>query len=143
MKSKKNIKIFHFSENSERVFDCPGFDREFARKVFDNCQVFQHRNFELFFLETTLRAARVRPRWEYVVYDEKGSITASMAIYQEYDMHVGQCLSVLLAFSTDPHDLIGGYRFLFKKAKELDIPFVSYTKEIRPYEYSLVYRRVK
>lgn len=119
-----------------------GFNADFARVVYDNCAVFQHRNFDEFFISTSLMVQNM-PRSEYIVYDENGSVVASMAFYREYDMHVGDCLSVLLAFSTDPKYLIGGYRWLFDSAKTLGVPFVAYTKETKPFEYSLVYRKVK
>lgn len=119
----------------------PGFPREFARKVYDNCRIFQHRDFDEFFMTTTMEVQATK-RWEFVQFSDYGDVLASMAFYREFDMHVGDCLSVLLAFSTEPRALVKGYRWMYEVAKELGIPWVCYTKEIRPFEYEMVYRKV-
>lgn len=119
-----------------------GFPKYFARTVFDNCEAFQHRDFDEFFLTMSLDIQNTK-RWEYVVTDESDKVIASMCFHKEWDVHVGTCLSVFVAFSTDTSALIGGYRWLFEIAKELDIPFVAYTREIKPFEYKLVYRKIK
>lgn len=119
-----------------------GFSRDFARKVFDNCEAFQHRDFDEFFLTLSVEIQNTA-RFEYVVYNSEDEIVASMCFHKEFDVHVGNCLSVFVAFSTDTRALIGGYRWLFEVAKELGVPFVAYTKEIKPFEYKLVYRKVK
>lgn len=118
-----------------------GFTKQFARVVYDRCEIFKHRNFDEYFFNLS-RTAMSLPRWEYVVYDDEDSVIASMAFFEEFDMHVGDCLSVLLALSTDPKYLIGGYRKLFQTAKEEMVPFVCYTKETKPFHYEMVYRRI-
>lgn len=118
-----------------------GFPMYFARKVYDSCPIFQHRNFDEF-LFTTGMTIRGTPRWEYVVFDDNDHIVASMAVYKEYDMHVGECLSVLCAFSTDNHSLFGGYRWLMKLAKEEMCPFIAYTRKTGDYTMDLTYRKM-
>ena len=118
-----------------------GFSRDFARQVYDGQPLFHHRDFEEFFLNTII-TIQDTPRWEYVVKDDDGNIVASMAVYSDYDMHVGVCLSVLVAFSTEPSALFGGYKWLFSLAKEYEYPFVAYTKAISQYEMVLKYKRI-
>lgn len=118
-----------------------GFDREFARKVYDGQPIFQHRDFDEFFLTTTFEIEGTN-RWEYVVRGDDGKIIASMAVYPDLDMHVGVCLSVLVAFSTEPQALLGGYKWLFGLAKEYEFPFVAYTKATSQYEMILKYKRI-
>lgn len=119
-----------------------GFTRDFARVVYDRCEIFQHRNFHEYFFNLS-RTVMSLPRWEYVVYDDNDSVVASMAFFKEFDMHVGECLSVLLALSTDPKYLTNGYRKLFKIAKEEQTPFICYTREVKPFYYEMAYRRVR
>lgn len=118
-----------------------GFPRAFARKVYDGCPIFQHRNFDEF-LFTTGMTIRNTPRWEYVVWDDNDDVVASMAVYKDYDMHVGECLSVLVAFSTDDHSLFKAYRWLMKLAKEEMCPFVAYTRKTGDFTMDLIYRKV-
>lgn len=118
-----------------------GFTKEFAREVYDGQPVFHHRNFDEFFLTTSLAITGMN-RWEYVVTDDSGKIQASMSIYREYDLHVGDCLSVLCAFSLKHTALIGGYRAMFSIAKENQVPFVAYTKSTGFREFSLKYKEV-
>lgn len=119
-----------------------GFPKEFGMAVYDGQPVFHHRNPNEFFLTTSLAIINMN-RWEYVVTDEDGKIQASMAFYREYDLHVGDCLSVLCAFSLEHTALTGGYRAMFTKAKELGVPFVAYTKSTGFREFSLKYKEVK
>lgn len=118
-----------------------GFPRAFARKVYDGCPIFQHRNFDEFLFSTGMMI-RNTPRWEYVVWDDNDDVVASMAVYKDYDMHVGECLSVLVAFSTDDHSLFKAYRWLMKLAKEEMCPFVAYTRKTGDFTMDLIYRKV-
>ncbi|WAX14239.1 hypothetical protein ECO319P1_00080 [Escherichia phage ECO319P1] len=118
-----------------------GFPMAFARKVYEGCPIFQHRDFSEFFFSTSM-TIRNTLRWEYVVTDDDGNVTASMAVYKDFDMHVGECLSVLVAFSTDDHSLFKAYRWLMKLAKEEMCPFVAYTRKTGDFTMDLVYRKV-
>lgn len=118
-----------------------GFPMAFARKVYEGCPIFQHRDFYEFFFSTTM-TIRNTLRWEYVVTDDDGNVAASMAVYKDFDMHVGECLSVLVAFSTDDHSLFKAYRWLMKLAKEEMCPFVAYTRKTGDFTMDLVYRKV-
>lgn len=118
------------------------FPIEHALKGYNHQKVFQHREFGEYYM-STLKEIVYTKRWEYVVYDDNDAVVASMIIYREFDLHVGDCLSVLLAFSQRPRELVGGYRWLFELAKEMGIPFVSYTREVKPCVYQLVYKEVK
>ncbi len=120
-----------------------GFTPRFAQMVFNGQPLFHHRSpFE--FYQTTLRIIQSTDRYEYVVYDDERNIVASMAIYEEYDMHVGHCLSVLVAFSTDEHRraLVGGYKWLKELAISKGIEWIAYTKATSQYEMVLKYKRV-
>lgn len=118
-----------------------GFPRVFARKVYDGCPIFQHRDFDEFLFTTSLTILHT-PRWEYIVYDDNDEIVASMAVHKEFDCHVGECLSVLVAFSTDNHALFKAYRWMMKLAKEEMCPFVAYTRKTGDYKLDLTYRKV-
>ncbi|UIW10575.1 hypothetical protein PQC38_gp099 [Aeromonas phage BUCT695] len=118
-----------------------GFDVVFANEVYNGCPIFQHRDFFEFYM-STYSTITSTDRWEYVVTGNDGNITASMAVYKDNDMHVGECLSVLVAFSTDDHSLFGGYRWLMKLAKKLKIPFVAYTRKTGDFTMDLVYKKV-
>lgn len=118
-----------------------GFPMAFARKVYNACPIFQHRNFCEFFFSTSMEI-RNTDRWEYVVWDDDDNVVASMAVYKDFDMHVGECLSVLVAFSTDDHSLFKAYRWLMKLAKEEMTPFVAYTRKTGDFTMDLIYRKV-
>lgn len=135
-----------------------GFTEEFAKDVYDKCPIFQHRGFKEFYT-TTKGIIEGEERLEYVVRED-GKVLASMAIIKENDMHVGECLSVLLALSTDKGLLKGGYKELIKVAKQLGVPYVAYTQDVteehnaqggdkmishipHSFTYRLVYRKVK
>lgn len=109
-----------------------GFTEEFAREVYNRCPIFQHRDFTEFFT-TTKGFIEGEDRIEYLVKSE-GKVKASMAIIKETDMHVGECMSVLLALSVDNGLLRDGYKVLIKVAKQLGVKFVAYTKDISEYE---------
>lgn len=134
---KNNVYIYRKREGDPVV----GFPMDFAAKVYMGCPIFQHRGFPEFFY-TTSRTIKETPRWEYVVTGEDGSVVASMAVYKDFDMHVGECLSVLVAFSTDDHSLFKAYRWLMKLAKEEMVPFVAYTRKTGDFTMDLVYRKV-
>lgn len=118
-----------------------GFDKDFAKVVYDSCKIFQHRDFDEYFFNLCGTIVYT-DRWEYVV-TENGKITASMAFHREFDMHVGDCLSVLVALSTGDSRMFGGYKWLYQVAKELKIPFICITRETKPFNYEMVYKRVK
>lgn len=119
-----------------------GFPYNFARSVYRGQPLFHHRNFDEFYLSTRALINDTN-RWEYVVTDgHEYNVVASMAVYRERDMHVGDCLSVLVAFSTEPRALVGGYIWLRNLARELGVPFIAYTKAISPYEMVLKYKKV-
>ena len=120
-----------------------GFTPRFAQMVYNGQPLFHHRSpFE--FYQSTLRIIQTTDRWEYVVYNEERNIVASMAIYRDWDMHVGECLSVLVAFSTDEHKraLVGGYKWLKELAIQNGIEWIAYTKATSQYEMVLKYKRV-
>lgn len=100
-----------------------------------------HREPEEFYLSTALMIQSMN-RWEYLVEDDEGNTTALMVLYDDYDMHVGRCLSVLCAFSTNPRALFGGYKWFMSVAKELGYEFIAYTKVTSDFEMSLKYKRV-
>lgn len=120
-----------------------GFTRDFARKVYDHCALYQHRDFEEFFFSMSM-VIRNTPRYEYVVKDDDDNVLASMAFYRGFDFQIGQdILMVMLAYSDDTKLLAPGYRWMFKTAKVLGLPFVSYTKEVKDFEYRDVFKRIK
>lgn len=120
-----------------------GFTPLFAFEVYKGQPLFHHRNLYEFYI-TTKSVIESTDRFEYVVTDDKGNITASMAIYEDNDMHVGKCISVLVAFSTDPHRraLLGGYKWMKDIAKVKGIEWIAYTKAISQFEMILKYKRV-
>lgn len=134
-----------------RIIDVPlmigqstiGFTKDFAHKVYKNCPIFHHEDFEVFYQRIKSIIEGV-DRVEHVEMDESGNVIASMVFHKEEDMHVGDCLSVLLAYSEGT--MTKGYRSLIKVAKHLGIPYVCYTKETKrdasDFEYKMVYRKV-
>lgn len=118
-----------------------GFTRRFAEKVYEGCPIYHHRSVDEVFFLLSHEIINTN-RWEVVIYDENGDIGASMAIHREFDCHVGDCLSVLVAFSTGGFSLAPGYRALISIAKELNIPFIAYTHADGPYGFTLKYKKV-
>lgn len=120
-----------------------GFSPRFAGVVWAGQPLFQHRESFEFYYNTKILIESMN-RYEYVVFGDDGNIVASMAFYREVDMHVGDCMSVLVAFSTDTNRraLVGGYRWMREVAMELGVEWIAYTKATSTYEMTLKYKRI-
>lgn len=144
-----------------------GFTMDFAYAVYKSCPIFQHRPYLEFYLSTKSLIEETA-RWEYTVFvedDEAGTsneLLASMCYFEEYDMHVGKCLSVLVAMSLHNGLLNAGYKSLITTARKNNISYVCYTKalgeadrrnmkdgtnevkqDMNTFEYRLVYRKLQ
>lgn len=108
-----------------------GFTRDFARFIYDQEPAYADQNFDAYFIRNWA-AITATPRWEYTVWNEDGSVDASMAFYVGYHKEFGQqVIYVMNAFSKLPGALNGGYRWGYKKAKELGLPFFCFTKRVK------------
>ncbi|MGL5582008.1 MAG: hypothetical protein ACRDCE_13785 [Cetobacterium sp.] len=105
-------------------------------------EIFQHRRYLEFFL-TTEDALCNEELYEWVEINDRGVVQASMIVAEDFDQHVGRCLSVRWALTKEKGKLTKAYRKLYELAKELGIPFICHTQEVSPYVYTMRYRKVK
>lgn len=108
-----------------------GFTKDFARFIYDQEPAYADQDFDAYFIRNWV-AITSTPRWEYTVYNDDGSVEASMAFYVGFHKEFGQqVIYVMNAFSKRSGLLAGGYKWGYKKCKELGLPFFCYTKRCK------------
>lgn len=119
-----------------------GFDANFAIQVWNNVPILQYRPFEEW-LKETLNTLTFLRRTEYIVYDSNDNIVASAAIHVYEDTDVGTAMSTLYCYSSVNGLLSKMYRYMFRLAKEYDVPTIITTKLLSNNNYSLTYHKLK
>lgn len=118
------------------------FDNTFGIQAWNNVPILQFQSYLNFFI-TTLKTITERERYEYIVRDNNSNdIIAAMTITSGFNPDVGPCISVQFAYSTQPNLLAGGYKWMYRLAKDLNIPVVITTKLIHNTTYELKYRKL-
>lgn len=113
---------------------CTDFTKELARAIYDQEPAYADQDFDAYYIRNW-SALTATPRWEYTVWNEDGSVDASMAFYVGYHKEFGQqVIYVMNAFSKIPGALSGGYRWGYKVAKELGLPFFCFTKRVKKWD---------
>lgn len=130
---------YHFkAENGGSI----AFSKMFAREIYDSLPIFQETSFEEYY-ERNLRFITSVDRWEYIVKDDIGHTAASMVFCEDEDVHVGKCMLIMCAFSSNGSRLTDGYRTAMRVAKALGLKWLVYTKQLTPTEHRLVYKELK
>lgn len=108
-----------------------GFTRDFAKFIYDQEPAYADQDFDAYFVRNWV-AITATPRWEYTVWNDDGSVDASMAFYVGYHKEFGQnVIYVMNAFSKLPGLLTGGYKWAYKIAKLNKLPFLCFTQRVK------------
>lgn len=129
---------FHFKEGVQFSL---AFTHGFAKSIYDSDEFYHSRPFEDFY-RSNLNHITSTDRWEYVIADE-GRTQASMIFCEDEDVHVGRCMLIMYATNLGAYNLAPGYRTAIKKAKELGIKWLVYTKQITPTEHRVMYKELR
>lgn len=93
------------------------------------------------------QSVREFDRYEIAVWSERNSLPVGVAIVvEEFDDHVGQCLSVQWRFVRPAFRGCAGrelHRAVLRLAAQLDYPVVAYTRRIGLGKYELKYLRIR
>lgn len=91
--------------------------------------------------EDLRRDIEPRDRFEYLVFDDAGTLKAMMIIALDYNPHYGTYLAPLYAFSADKGALFGAWRWMAQLAKLLKCDHYLITRQINDDEIAT--RKVK
>lgn len=105
------------------------YTRAFAAIGYNNARIFRNREFEEWFLMVSLKL-QTTPHWEYVI--RKGDeIVGGFIFYEYYDFEVGNCLGLLVGFTSEQKNhAFGCWRWMLELAKEKNHHTVFYSRNI-------------